>query len=53
VHLFDFAGDLYGATLSVALVDWLRGEARFDGLDALIAQMNADSARARAVLAGL
>jgi len=53
VHLFDFAGDLYGATLSVALVDWLRAEVRFDGLDALIAQMDADSARARAVLAGL
>ena len=53
VHLFDFAGDLYGATLSVALVDWLRGEARFDGLEALVAQMDADSAQARAVLAGL
>ncbi len=53
VHLFDFAGDLYGATLSVALVDWLRGEVRFDGLDALIAQMDADSAQARAVLVGL
>jgi riboflavin kinase/FMN adenylyltransferase len=51
VHLFDFAGDLYGATLSVALVEWLRGEVRFDGLDALIAQMDADSARARALLA--
>jgi riboflavin kinase/FMN adenylyltransferase len=53
VHLFDFDGDLYGATLSVALVDWLRGEAKFDGLEALIAQMDADSARARAVLAAL
>jgi riboflavin kinase/FMN adenylyltransferase len=49
--LFDFSGDLYGATLSVALVEFLRPEATFDGLDALIAQMNDDSARARAVLA--
>jgi riboflavin kinase/FMN adenylyltransferase len=53
VHLFDFAGDLYGATLSVALVDWSRGEARFDSLDALVAQMDADSAAARLALAGL
>ena len=50
VHLFDFAGDLYGTHLSVALVDYLRPEARFDGLDALIAQMDADSAQARAIL---
>ncbi len=50
-YVFDFTGDLYGATLSVALVDYLRPEARFDGLTALIAQMDADSARARAILA--
>jgi riboflavin kinase/FMN adenylyltransferase len=49
--LFDFKGDLYGATLSVALVEYLRPEARFDGLPALIAQMDADCARARAILA--
>ena len=51
VHLFDFKGDLYGTPLSVALVDYLRPEARFDGLPALIAQMDADSAQARAILA--
>jgi riboflavin kinase / FMN adenylyltransferase len=50
-HIFDFAGDLYGAHLSVALVEWLRPELRFDGLPALIAQMDADSDRARAILA--
>lgn len=50
-HIFDFAGDLYGTHLSVALVAWLRPELRFDGLPALIAQMDADSARARAILA--
>ncbi len=48
--LFDFAGDLYGATLSVALVDFLRPELVFDGVPMLIAQMNADSARAREIL---
>ncbi|MGR3496537.1 bifunctional riboflavin kinase/FAD synthetase [Citreimonas sp.] len=52
-YLFDFSGDLYGATLSVALVEFLRPEARFDGLDALVAQMDADCARARAVLEAL
>jgi riboflavin kinase/FMN adenylyltransferase len=51
VHLFDFDGDLYGATLSVALVAWLRPELRFDGLEALVAQMDRDSAEARARLA--
>ncbi|GAB4266335.1 MAG: bifunctional riboflavin kinase/FAD synthetase [Pararhodobacter sp.] len=51
VHLFDFDGDLYGRHLSVALVDYLRPEERFDSLEALIAQMDRDSARAREVLA--
>lgn len=51
VHLFDFAGDLYGQHLSVALVEYLRPEAKFDGLQALIEQMDADSERARAILA--
>lgn len=51
--LFDFTGDLYGAHVSVALVDFLRPEEKFDGLDALVVQMDADSARARAVLEAL
>ncbi|TMM55465.1 bifunctional riboflavin kinase/FAD synthetase [Sulfitobacter sabulilitoris] len=51
--LFDFKGDLYGTELSVALVEHLRGEEKFDSLKALIAQMDADSARARAILAAL
>ncbi len=50
-YLFDFAGDLYGTHLSVGLVEYLRGEAKFDGLDALITQMDVDSAAARAALA--
>lgn len=51
--IFDFKADLYGKHLSVALVEYLRGEETFDGLDALITQMDADSARARAILAAL
>ncbi len=51
--LFDFSGDLYGATLSVGLVSFLRGEENFDGLEALIAQMDADCMRARQILAAL
>lgn len=49
--IFDFKGDLYGATLSVALVDYLRPELKFDGLDALITQMDADCDSARKILA--
>ena len=52
-YIFDFGGDLYGQHLSVALVDYLRPEMKFDGLDALVAQMNADCDRARAILADL
>ena len=48
--LFDFSGDLYGAELSVALVEYLRPEEKFDSLEALIAQMNLDSAAARTIL---
>jgi len=51
--LFDFTGDLYGATLSVALVEHLRPEETFDSLDALITQMDADCTRARDILAAL
>ncbi|TYB89175.1 bifunctional riboflavin kinase/FAD synthetase [Oceaniovalibus sp. ACAM 378] len=50
-HLFGFKGDLYGTHLSVALVEYLRGEEKFDSLPALISQMDADSARAKEILA--
>jgi riboflavin kinase/FMN adenylyltransferase len=49
--LFDFSGDLYGRHLRVQLVDFLRGEQRFDGVDALVAQMRRDTDAARAALA--
>ncbi|MEX3316764.1 bifunctional riboflavin kinase/FAD synthetase [Sulfitobacter sp. PS-8MA] len=52
-YLFDFKGDLYGTPLSVGLVEHLRGEEKFDSLDALIAQMEADCARARTILEAL
>ena len=48
--VFDFSGDLYGKQVDVALVEWLRGEAKFETLDALIVQMDADSVRARDIL---
>lgn len=51
VHLFDFDGDLYGQHLSVALVEFLRDEATFTSIDALIAQIDADAVKARAILA--
>jgi riboflavin kinase/FMN adenylyltransferase len=50
--VFDFSGDLYGRKVDVAFVAWLRGEAKFDDLEALIAQMDADSRAARDILAG-
>jgi riboflavin kinase/FMN adenylyltransferase len=49
-YFFDFAGDLYGQRIEVDLVEYLRPEAKFDGLDALTAQMDADCARAKEVL---
>ncbi len=51
VFLFDFAEDLYGQAIEVELIAYLRPEAKFDGLDALVMQMDADCAAARVVLA--
>ena len=52
-HLFDFDGDLYGQHLSIALVEYLRPELKFDGLPALITQMGQDCSTARNLLAAL
>ena len=49
-YLFDFEGDLYGHHLSVALVDYLRPEMKFDGLPGLLVQMKADCEKAREIL---
>ncbi len=50
-HLFDFDENLYAKHLRVALIDYLRPEQKFDGLDALKAQIARDSATARELLA--
>ncbi len=49
-YFFDFAGDLYGQTIEVELIAYLRPEAKFDGLEALTDQMAADCAAAREIL---
>jgi riboflavin kinase/FMN adenylyltransferase len=49
-HLFDFDGDLYGKHLSVELIQYIRPEAKFPGLDALIAQIAADAVQAQKIL---
>jgi riboflavin kinase/FMN adenylyltransferase len=49
-HVFDFADDLYGRMLRVELIDYLRPEKKFDGLEHLRAQIAEDCARARRVL---
>jgi riboflavin kinase / FMN adenylyltransferase len=50
VFVFDFAGDLYGQTIDVAFIDWIRDERMFDSASALIAQMKDDSQSAREAL---
>ncbi|MGU3360450.1 bifunctional riboflavin kinase/FAD synthetase [Methylobacterium sp. M6A4_1b] len=51
VNLFDFSGDLYGQTITVEFLGYIRGEVRFDGAEALIAQMHRDAAEARRIIA--
>jgi len=51
VFLFDFKGDLYGKVLDVAFISFIRDELKFDTIEALIRQMDDDSAKARAALA--
>jgi riboflavin kinase/FMN adenylyltransferase len=48
--VFDFSGDLYGKTVEVTFVGWIRGEEKFPNLDALVAEMNRDKEKARAIL---
>lgn len=51
VFLFDFAGDLYGQSIDVAFIDWIREERAFDSIDGLVFQMKHDSRVAREALA--
>ena len=50
VHLFEFSGDLYGRQVRVAFVEHLRPEKKFDGMDALKAQIDTDCIEARRML---
>lgn len=50
-HLFDYAGDLYGHWLEVQLMNYMRGEQKFDSLEVLTQQIGLDSQRAREILA--
>jgi len=49
-YFFDFSGDLYGQEIEVAFHHLLRGEAKFDSLDELTAQMEKDCAEAKRLL---
>jgi riboflavin kinase/FMN adenylyltransferase len=49
-HLFDFAGDLYGQTMDVEFIGYIRPELKFDGVEPLIRQMDEDSWVAREML---
>ncbi len=49
-YIFDFAGDLYGQTIEVALHAYIREERKFDSVDALVAQMKDDEVQARRLL---
>jgi len=50
-HVLDFDGDLYGREIEVEFVQKIRDEAKFDGLQALVAQMDVDARAARSILA--
>ena len=49
-HLLDFDDDLYGERAEVRFTHFLRSERKFDGIDALVAQLGLDIAHARELL---
>ena len=49
--LFDFDGDLYGQTIDVAFIDWIRPELNFPSVEELVGRMDEDARLARAALA--
>ena len=51
-HIFDFDRDIYGQTLSLDFMQRLRGEQKFDGIEALVAQIKQDAKQARTLLSG-
>jgi len=50
VFIFDFSGDLYGKTIEVAFIGFIRDEQKFASVDELVAQMRRDGVRAREIL---
>ena len=50
VFLFDFSGDLYGKTIDVAFIGWIRGEEKFASIDALKQAMDRDVVHAKDAL---
>jgi riboflavin kinase/FMN adenylyltransferase len=50
VFLLDFDGNLYGREIEIAFVDFIRGDRRFDGMEALTVQIAADCQKAREIL---
>jgi riboflavin kinase / FMN adenylyltransferase len=50
VFLFDFNGDLYGQTVDVAFIGWIRHEQKFDSIEVLKRHMTSDAAQARDAL---
>lgn len=50
IYILDFKGDLYGKEIEVRFAGWIRPEVKFDGLDALVRQIEDDVAQARAML---
>ena len=50
-HFFEFNGDLYGQTIAIEFIEYLRPEAKFAGIDDLVAQMGRDCSEARRILA--
>ena len=53
IFLFDFDGSLYGREIEVGFVEFIRGDQRFDGMEALMAQMEKDCTKAKAILAAI
>jgi riboflavin kinase/FMN adenylyltransferase len=51
--LFDYSGDLYGETIEVFFIDWIRTESKFDSAASLVAQMKEDERRAREIFQAL
>ena len=52
VFIFDFSGDLYGKQVEVAFVGWIRGEEKFDSVEALVERIKLDVVEAKALLLG-